>query len=206
MGVIVKNNGRIVTEIPSNMGHIEAYQVKGTGREQELIQHHMHLCTPEDFPKAEEDQFEEFHLEQAFCIPGHELTIGGKLGTESYEGVVVAIHMCDSTERGNNCSSRMAEYFSKMTFSVIVEDNTISYHDYEKSIHSDLSMVSFTHLYGISEIESRTNRYDQSISLIPSEFIDANNQWSWFFESEEEHEFLGLGRQKISNEPPKLEE
>lgn len=67
-------------------------------------------------------------------------------------------------------------------------------------------MVSFTHLYGISEIESRTNRYDQSISLIPSEFIDANNQWSWFFESEEETHFLGLGRQKISNEPPKLEE
>jgi hypothetical protein len=176
VGVILRENGKLITDIPPSMGHIEAYQVTGTGENEELVQHHMHHCHYHDFPKVDEDHFDEFHLEHAYCIPNHDLTIGGKFHTDSYEGVVIAIHMCDTSERNHQCDTgRMASYFEKMTFSVVVEDNTVNYLDYEQPVHADLSMVSFTHLYGVSEIESRTNRYDQSISLIPSELMDANN-------------------------------
>jgi hypothetical protein len=121
----------------------------------------MHLCTKEDFPKIEPDHFDEFHLEKAFCIPNDDLNIGGKFMQESYESVVIAIHMCDSSKPENNCDgSQIAEYFQKMTFSVIVEDNEVNYLNYEEPIHADLSMISFTHLYGVSELESSTNRYD----------------------------------------------
>jgi hypothetical protein len=149
--------------------------VTGYGEEQELVQHHMEKCEKEHFPKIDEAHFEEFHLEKALCIPST-LHIGGKFMQENYEGVVVAIHMCDTEAPGNRCNEgRIADYFEKMTFSVIVEENTVNYLNYEEPIHADLSMVSFTHLYGVSETESRASRYDQSLQLIPSTLIDASN-------------------------------
>lgn len=84
--------------------------------------------------------------------------------------------MCDTSDRSNNCDEgAIASYFEKMTWSVIVEDNTVNYLDYENPIHADLTMVSFTHLYGVSEVESATTRYDNQLQLVPSTMIDESN-------------------------------
>lgn len=117
--------------------------------------------------------FDEFDLAHALCIPSEELHIGGKFKLDTYQAAVVAIHKCDSSER--TCANDVADYFSKMTWSIIVEDNGVNYNEYENPIISNLSMVSFTHLYGISDIEEETVRYDESLSLMPAVFKDAND-------------------------------